>query len=95
MPQLWDRIAGRREPAADPMLTLETQAHLSRLTRELWRLDGVRGDFAHAHHVRAAQGAYEGVLRRALRLAGGDDRAHPLGDVVGLELELSSRGWAW
>lgn len=95
MPQLWDRLINRRAPAFDPLLTLETQAHLGRLLAELRRLEGTRGDFAHAHHVRAATGAYEGMLRRALRLAGGDEDAHRPRDVVGLELDLSSRGWTW
>lgn len=95
MPQLWERLLGRRAPVHDPLATLEVQAHLGRLTAELRRLDGVHGDFAHAHHVRAAEGAYEGMLRTALRLAGGDDREHRTGDVVGLELDLASRGWAW
>lgn len=95
MPQLWSRLRQRRAPAVDPLLALETQATLGRLTAELCRLDRSRGAFGGAHHVRATQGAYEGVLRRALRLAGGDDTRHSAGDVVGLELDLASRGWSW
>ncbi|TGO06395.1 hypothetical protein [Serinibacter arcticus] len=95
MPQLWSRLRQRRAPAVDPLLTLETQATLGRLTTELCRLDRADGAFGRAHHVRATQGAYEGVLRRALRLAGGDDALHHPGDVVGLELDLAARGWTW
>lgn len=95
MPQLWFRLRQRRAPAADPLLTLEIQATLGRLTAELCRLDRSRGAFGGAHHVLATQGAYEGVLRRAVRLAGGDDTPHAPGDVVGLELDLASRGWTW
>ncbi len=93
MPQLWSRLRQRRAPAVDPLLTLETQATLGRLTAELCRLDRAAGEFASAHHVRATQGAYEGVLRRALLRAGGDAARHGRGDVVGLELDLASRGW--
>lgn len=95
MPAPWDRLRHRRAPVCDPLETLAVQSALGRLAEELLRLDRAPRAFAHAHHVRAAEQAYEGVLRRAVALAGGDQRVHAAGDVVGLELDLASRGWRW
>lgn len=94
MTQLWDRIIRRRAPAHDPLVTLELQAQLGRLLVRLYREERHTG-FAGAHHARAARSAYESTLRSAVRLAGADDTVHPDGDIIGLELDLSSRGWLW
>lgn len=94
MSQLWDRLRHWRNPAYDPMITLELQAQLGRLVAEVRRADTHHG-FAGAHHAMAATWAYENTLRRALRHAGGTDCDFEAGDIVGLELDLSARGWTW
>lgn len=93
MSQIWDRLRqwGRTDTGA--LVTLELQSQLARLAAEVNRADRHRG-FAGAHHALAASYAYEYTLRRALSHAGGE-LDHPAGDIVGLELDLSSRGWTW
>lgn len=86
-----------REREEDPLTTLQLQLRLGQIAREIRALAGDDTRFAGAHHSRAAQAAYDELLREACRRAGiGDDK--PIvteSDRLLLELELSSRGWSW
>jgi hypothetical protein len=93
----------RRAAAADPIVTLTVQVRLGELARELRAIDDDPQVFARAHHARAAQGAYDALLREACRLAGLNVVDLPLrageraesAERLREELELSSRGWSW
>lgn len=96
------REARRAALLGDPVSTLELQERLGAMARELQEL-GNRREFAAVHHWRAAQGAYDALLREACRRAGLPGADGPL--VAGertaaverfeAELELSARGWTW
>ncbi|MFI2105121.1 hypothetical protein ACH436_17640 [Isoptericola sp. NPDC019693] len=97
------RAHRRRAPATDPLLTLTVQVRLGELARELRAIDDDPQVYARAHHVRAAQGAYDALLREACRLAGlsvvdlplrAGERAES-DERLREELELSARGWSW
>ncbi|MFE6968715.1 hypothetical protein [Isoptericola sp. NPDC057653] len=98
------RRSRRRRPAvADPLLTLTVQVRLGELARELRAIDDDPQVYARAHHARAAQEAYDALLREACRLAGlgvvdlprrAGERAESA-ERLREELELSSRGWSW
>ena len=84
-------------------MTLTVQVRLGELARELRAIDDDPLVFARAHHARAAQGAYDALLREACRLAGlsvvdlpmrAGERATSA-ERMREELELSSRGWSW
>ncbi|MEL7977280.1 hypothetical protein AAG589_15570 [Isoptericola sp. F-RaC21] len=98
------RRAGRRRATAfDPLVTLTVQVRLGELARELRAIDDDPQVYARAHHARAAQDAYDALLREACRLAGLGvvDLPRPAGERAESaerlreELELSSRGWSW
>ncbi|MCK9792993.1 hypothetical protein M1843_04440 [Isoptericola sp. 4D.3] len=99
-----DRRSRRRRGAdTDPLVTLTVQVRLGELARELRAIDDDPQVFARAHHARAAQGAYDALLREACRLAGlsvvdlpmrAGERAESA-ERLREELELSSRGWSW
>ncbi|SKC75513.1 hypothetical protein [Krasilnikoviella flava] len=97
------RSRRRHPPAADPLLTLTVQVRLGELARELRAIDDDRQVYARAHHARAAQEAYDALLREACRLAGlgvvdlptrAGEQAESA-ERLREELELSSRGWSW
>jgi hypothetical protein len=87
----------------DPLLTLEVQIRLGEMARELRSVADDPAVFGRAHHWRAAQGAYDALLRDACRMVGvpvADDpvRADALvadDERLRAELELSARGWSW
>ncbi|MFD6178576.1 MULTISPECIES: hypothetical protein [unclassified Isoptericola] len=97
------RSRRRRDLASDPLLTLTVQVRLGELSRELRAIDDDPQVYARAHHSRAAQSAYDALLREACRLAGlsvvdlpvrAGERAESA-ERLREELELSSRGWSW
>ncbi|MEU2202652.1 hypothetical protein [Isoptericola sp. NPDC019482] len=97
------RRAVRRGAVTDPLVTLTVQVRLGELARELRAIDDDPQVYARAHHARAAQGAYDALLREACRLAGlsvvdlpmrAGERAESA-ERLREELELSSRGWSW
>ncbi len=95
------RAAQRHREQSGPLATLELQLRLGQIAREIRLLsdgdagpDGLR--YANAHHTRAAQLAYDSLLREACRRAGlPDDPIATDQDRLLRELELSSRGWSW
>lgn len=81
----------------DPLTTLQLQLRLGQIAHEIRALEGGDPRFAGAFHTRAAQAAYDALLREACRRAGIDDES-PItseDDRLLRELELSSRGWSW
>ncbi|MFC8600094.1 MULTISPECIES: hypothetical protein [unclassified Isoptericola] len=97
------RARRRRAPTDDPLVTLTVQVRLGELARELRAIDDDPQVYARAHHARAAQEAYDALLREACRLAGlgvvdlpmrAGERAESA-ERLREELELSSRGWSW
>jgi hypothetical protein len=95
------RLRQARTP--DPLETLRLQVRLGELAAELRRVEEDPAVYARAHHWFAVQGAYDGLLREACRLAGLPTATEPLraddhaaaGERLREELELSSRGWSW
>ncbi len=78
-------------------MVLEVQLAMSRLNLEIARIRQDDHGFARAHHLRAAQTAYDEALSEACRLA-----SVPLPDPVSgavprlvAEVELQTRGWSW
>lgn len=89
-------LRSRRHPAPmDPFRALAAQTRLTELAGEIMRIESSPGLFARAHHWRACQGAYEGVLHEACVLAGMERAAVESADRLTLELELAARGWTW
>ncbi|ANC31575.1 hypothetical protein [Isoptericola dokdonensis] len=92
-----------RHAPPDPLTTLALQIRLGELAHELRTVADDPGVYARAHHWRAAQDAYDALLREACRAAGLAVVDQPLrpdehvADEERLreELELSSRGWSW
>ena len=86
-----------RERQDDPLTTLQLQLRLGQIAREIRALAGDDARFATAHHTRAAQAAYDELLREACRRAGVEDDSPITSETDRLlrELELSSRGWSW
>ena len=96
--QVRRRVVGRAAPpAADPFKTLELQARLTRLARELEELEcGSSPRFAVGHHARAAMRAYDRTLADACELVG---LPVPPGDGPAARLlaeaSLLNAGWSW
>ena len=86
-----------RQRQEDPLTTLQLQLRLGQIAREIRALAGDDSGFAGAHHSRAAQAAYDELLREACRRAGVEDDSPITTETDRLlrELELSSRGWSW
>ncbi len=87
-----------RRPEPDPFATLRVQLRLAELHRELDSLLADTGRYARAHHLRAAQSAYEDQLALACRLAGVeglDDDTSPAVHRLLAENALRARGWTW
>ncbi|WP_245852071.1 hypothetical protein [Isoptericola jiangsuensis] len=93
----------RRQAPPDPLATLAIQIRLGELARELRTVVDDPDVYARAHHWRAAQDAYDAMLREACRAAGLPVVDQPLRtdehvaeeERLREELELSSRGWSW
>ncbi|GAA4724044.1 hypothetical protein GCM10023216_12330 [Isoptericola chiayiensis] len=93
----------RRRAGPDPLVTLAIQIRLGELSRELRTVAEDPEVYARAHHWRAAQDAYDAMLREACRVAGLSVVDQPLrpdehvaaDERLREELELSSRGWNW
>lgn len=93
----------RRQAGPDPLVTLAIQIRLGELSHELHKVTEDPDVYARAHHWRAAQDAYDAMLRDACRAAGLSDADRPLradervseDERLREELELSARGWSW
>jgi hypothetical protein len=85
-----------RPSGPDPFETLTIQTRLTRLSGEIRRLEQEGGKWARAHHLNAAQGAYDHLLTEACRLLGIPipDASPPVRRLLA-ETELRSRGWTW
>ncbi|WP_418275100.1 hypothetical protein ACNHYB_09515 [Isoptericola jiangsuensis] len=96
-------VRRRRLAAPDPLVTLAIQTRLGVLATELRTVVDDPDVFARAHHWRAAQDAYDAMLREACRAAGLAVLDQPLrpdehvdeDERLREELELSARGWSW
>jgi hypothetical protein len=92
-----------RRAGPDPLVTLAIQIRLGELATELRAVVDDPGVYARAHHWRAAQDAYDAMLREACRAAGLAVVDQPLrpdehvdeDERLREELELSARGWSW
>jgi hypothetical protein len=92
-----------RRAGPDPLVTLAIQTRLGELADELRTVVDDPGVYARAHHWRAAQDAYDAMLREACRAAGLAVVDQPLrpdehvdeDERLREELELSARGWSW
>jgi hypothetical protein len=97
------RVARRRALVPDPFELLELQARLGAIAGEIRRLQDAPDVYARAHHWRAAQTAYDALLRDACRLTGLSVHDAPLrldaraadDERLREELELSAHGWSW
>lgn len=93
----------RRRAGPDPLVTLAIQMRLGELAHELRAVAEDPEVYARAHHWRAAQDAYDAMLREACRAAGlavldrplRADEASTESERMREELELASRGWSW
>ncbi|HET6755629.1 MAG TPA: hypothetical protein VFH23_16940 [Jiangellaceae bacterium] len=86
-----------RHPAGpDPFVTLTLQTRLTRLAGEINRLEQDGGRWARAHHLGAAQAAYDDLLTEACRLlqVPVPEGTRPVRRLLA-ESELRSRGWSW
>jgi len=83
--------------ASDPFRTLELQARLSRLAKEMETLDREPSPrFALGHHAQAATRAYDQTLAEACELAGLPvPRGEGACDRLLAEASLSQAGWTW
>lgn len=102
MPNLMERVRRRlpsRRHAIDPFVTLELQARLTRLARELDDLGAGRTPlFALAHHAEAATRAYEMTLAEACRLIGApvpEPSVPRESRIFLMAAELWRAGWTW
>ncbi len=86
----------RHQPAPDPFVSLAIQWHLSRVAWEIRRLERDGGRWARAHHLRAAELAYDDLLVEACGLAGipVPDTTPPVRRLL-MESHLRSSGWTW
>jgi hypothetical protein len=91
---VWRRSRGGSTP--DPFETLTIQTRLTRLAGELNRLEQDGGKWARAHHLNAAQAAYDRLLSDACGLLEIPlpDGTPPVRRLLA-ETELRSRGWTW
>lgn len=86
----------RNQSAPDPFASLTVQWRLTRLAREIRRLECDDSRWAKAHHLRAAEHAYDQLLIEACGLAGlpVPDAIAPVRRLI-IEGDLRSRGWTW
>lgn len=77
-------------------MTLTLQTRLTRLAGEINRLEQDGGRWARAHHLGAAQAAYDDLLTEACRLlqVPVPEGTRPVRRLLA-ESELRSRGWSW
>jgi hypothetical protein len=86
----------RTPSGPDPFETLMIQNRLTRLAGEIYRLEQDGGRWARAHHLSAAQAAYDKLLVDACRLLDVPvPEATPAVRRLLAESELRSRGWTW
>ena len=80
----------------DPMETLVVQWRLSRLAWEIRQLESDESRWAKAHHLRAAELAYDDLLAEACGLAGVPVpvATAPVRRLI-MESDLRFRGWTW
>jgi hypothetical protein len=93
---VWRRTRSAAGP--DPFETLTVQTRLTRLAGEINRLEqeSRSGRWARAHHLTAAQAAYDRVLTEACNLLEVPvPDGTPAVRRVLAESELRSRGWSW
>ncbi|HEU4540658.1 MAG TPA: hypothetical protein VFR23_05980 [Jiangellaceae bacterium] len=85
-----------RHSQPDPMETLVVQWRLSRLAWEIRQLESDENRWARAHHLRAAEIAYDDLLAEACGLAGipVPVAAPPVRRLI-IESDLRVRGWTW
>lgn len=102
----WSRSAAED---TDPFEMLTLQFRLATLAAQIQRIEQDQTSLARAHHLRAAQYAYDAVLRQACLLVGLDDPRGMAqhedlvsetwvvdeGERMRQELELCARGWSW
>ena len=80
----------------DPMETLVVQWRLSRLAWEIRQLESDESRWAKAHHLRAAELAYDDLLAEACGLAGVPVPAgEPAVRRLIMESHLRYLGWNW
>jgi hypothetical protein len=86
----------RSRDRIDPMATLAVQWRLSRLACEIRRLETDGSSWAKAHHLRAAEIAYDDLLAEACELVGipAPVAAPPVRRLI-MESDLRVRGWTW
>jgi hypothetical protein len=91
---VWRRT--RPAPGPDPFETLTIQTRLTRLAGEINRLEQEGARWARAHHLVAAQAAYDRLLSDACHLLEIPlpDGTPPVRRLLA-ESELRSRGWSW
>jgi hypothetical protein len=80
----------------DPLRTLTVQWRLTRIAWEIRQLERDEQRWAKAHHLRAAEIAYDDLLAEACRLS-----SLPLPDGTRavrrliMESDLRAQGWTW
>ena len=101
---LWRRHApARPTPPPDPFELLAVQERLHAVAAQVRELESAPRVWARGKRLEAAQGAYDGLLAQACRMAGVDvvDMPAPRGFTLAdperfrEELELTSHGWSW
>ncbi|HEY3436506.1 MAG TPA: hypothetical protein VGK35_02345 [Actinotalea sp.] len=101
---LWHRLVPTRPaPPPDPFEMLAVQERLHAVAAQLRALEAEPRVWARGKRLEAAQGAYDGLLAEACRMAGVDmadahiSRGFTLSDPERFreELELTSHGWSW
>jgi hypothetical protein len=90
-------VVSRLAPAApDPFRTLELQARLSRLVKQMDTLSGEESArFALGHHARATSRAYDETLAEACALIGVPIAPEDAGSRLLAEGVLIQAGWTW
>jgi hypothetical protein len=86
----------RHGPPPDPLQALTVQCRLSRIAWEIHHLERDDERWARAHHLKAAEIAYDDLLAEACRMAGLPlpDGPRPVRRLI-MESDLQSRGWTW
>ena len=92
----WTSRSGRGRRDVDPFCALEVQVALARVERLVANLQRDDRRYAQAHHLYAADSAYDRLLTEACALAG-VELPEGEGDTRRLlaEVELRARGWSW
>lgn len=100
----WPRLRRPQpEPVPDPFEMLALQERLGAVAAQVRALESEPRVYARGKRLEAAQGAYDGLLAEACRMAGVDvvevpqPRRYSLADPERFreELELTAHGWSW